>query len=292
MAMSPAPATRIDPVTGARQEVEFLGADQRVFVSDHLPADAAQVGLVVCPPVASEFEKNYRRETLLAWALAARGVAVGRFHYVGTGHSDGEPTAASLGSMVDDAIAATERFVTRTAVRRLAFLGTRVGALVAAAVARRYPGAPLALWEPVLTGREYLREVFRAAFMGQLSRGADTPPSQELVVSRLREQGWIDVLGYTVGWPLYESVLPASLEAELPPDPRAVLIIQLGPTQRLRPPVRGLAEALRGRGFEVDTRVIDEVEAWWFGEERRGKAALTEATAGWVVDRLGAGVPG
>jgi pimeloyl-ACP methyl ester carboxylesterase len=286
-----ATAGRVDEATGARQEVEFFGPEERMFASLHLPPGPADAGLVVCPPVASEFEKNYRRETLLAWALAARGIAVGRFHYRGLGHSDGDAATISLESMVEDAAAATEHFRRRTGVRRLAFLGTRVGALVASAVARLHPDAPLALWEPVLSGSQYFREVFRASFMGELKVGAASPPSQEQAVARLRSEGWIDVLGYTVGWPLYESLQAASLEAELPEDRRPVLLVQLGRGQKVRTPYRALAERLQARGSEVETRVIDEVEAWWFGEERRGKAALLDATAGWVATRLGIGVP-
>jgi pimeloyl-ACP methyl ester carboxylesterase len=286
---SGAVATRIDTASGAREEVEFLGGSERVFACLHVPPSGAEVGLLICSPVASEFEKNYRRETLLAWALASRGIAVGRFHYRGVGHSDGEAADVSIERMIEDAEAATEHLVDRTGVTRVAFLGTRVGALVAGAMAGRRDRAPLALWEPVLDGSQYFREVFRAGFMADLRLGGGAAPSEEEVVARLRSEGRIDVVGYTVGSPLYESAVSRSLEAELDGPPRPVLMVQLSQSQNVRPPYRALADRLTAFGFQVDVQVIDEVEAWWFGEERRGKAALTQATVDWVTSKLGVG---
>jgi hypothetical protein len=282
------PATRIDPDSGARELVEFFGGVDRLFGCVHIPKSEAEAGLVICSPVASEFEKNYRRETLLAWALASRGVAVGRFHYRGVGHSDGDSALLSIERMVEDAMAAAGHLVDRTGVTRLCFLGTRLGALVAGTMARRYGGAPLAMWEPVLDGARYFREVFRAGFMADLSHGRrDVAPSQEEVVARLAAEGRVDVAGHTVGRSLYDSVVSRSLESELGDASRAVLLVQLSQSQKVRSPYRALADRLTDAGCRVEVLVIDEAEAWWFGDERRGKAALTQATADWVASRLG-----
>jgi alpha/beta superfamily hydrolase len=282
------PATRIDPDSGARELVEFFGEEDRLFGCVHVPKSGAEAGLLVCSPVASEFEKNYRRETLLGWALASRGVAVGRFHYRGVGHSDGDSAVLSLERMVEDAMAAAGHLIDRTGVTRLGFLGTRLGALVAAAMARRYSGAPLAMWEPVVDGARYFTEVFRAGFMADLSHGhRDAPPSQEEVVARLATEGRVDVVGHTVGRSLYDSVVSRNLESELGDAARPVLVVQLSQSQKVRSPYRALADRLATLGFAVEVVVIDEAEAWWFGEERRGKAALTQATAAWVATRLG-----
>lgn len=283
-------ATRIDPASGAREEVEFFGGTQRLFGCVHVPRSGAEAGLVVCSPVASEFEKNYRRETLLAWALASRGVAVGRFHYRGVGHSDGDSEAVSIDGMIEDAAAAADHLIERTGVTRLAFLGTRLGAVVAGAMARRHDGAPLALWEPVVDGTQYFREVFRAGFMADLRQRRGASPSQEAVVARLGSEGRVDVVGYTVGRALYESAVHRTLEPELGNVARPVLVVQLSQSQKVRPAYRALADRLAASGFPVEVVVIDEVEAWWFGGERRGKAALTQATVEWVAARLGVDV--
>ena len=69
-----------------------------------------------------------------------------------------------------------------------------------------------------------------------------------------------------------------------------MLVVQLSQSQKIRPPYRAFADRLGAAGFDVEVLVIDEVEAWWFGEERRGKAALTQATVDWAAGRLGVGV--
>jgi alpha/beta superfamily hydrolase len=283
-------AIRIDPATGAREEVAFFGGADRLFGCLHVPKSGAEAGLLICSPVASEFEKNYRRETLLAWSLASRGIAVGRFHYRGVGHSDGDSAAMSIERMVEDAAAATDHLIEGTGVSRLAFLGTRLGGLVAGAMARRHERAPLALWEPVIDGTQYFREVFRAGFMADLSEGRSAAPSQADIVSRLGSEGRVDILGHTIGKPLYDSVVGRTLESELGPAARSVLAVQLSQSQKVRPSYRALVDRLAASGFLVEVQVIDEVEAWWFGEERRGKAALTQATARWLASQLGVGV--
>jgi alpha/beta superfamily hydrolase len=292
-AVSGTAATRIDPATGAREEVAFFGGADRLFGCLHLPRSGSEAGLLICSPVASEFEKNYRRETLVAWALASRGVAVGRFHYRGVGHSDGDSAALSIERMVEDAAAAAGHLTERTGVTRLAFLGTRLGALVAAATARRDGAAPLVLWEPVVEGTRYFTEVFRAGSMADLSEGRrDAAPSEEEVVTRLAAEGRVDIVGHTIGKPLYDSVVGRTVESELDPATRPVLVVQLSQSQKVRPTYRALADRLRALGCRVEVLVIDEVEAWWFGEERRGKAALTKATTDWVAARLGVGATG
>ena len=50
------------------------------------------------------------------------------------------------------------------------FLGTRVGAIVAAAQARERAGARLALWDPVLDGDGYVRDALRSRLMADMRR--------------------------------------------------------------------------------------------------------------------------
>lgn len=52
--------------------------------------------VVVCPPTLAAFPSNYGREVAAARALAARGYAVQRIHYRGTGNSDGDATEVAF----------------------------------------------------------------------------------------------------------------------------------------------------------------------------------------------------
>lgn len=189
----------------------------RLFVMVHAPCAApATAALVVCPPILADLASDYRRQVLFGRALAARGVSVVRFHYRGWGNSEGDATLTTFETLVDDALAAASAAPSA----RLAFLGTRVGALVAAAAARRHPEAPLILSEPI-DGAAYWREAVRARLIRAMTGSGDgTGPSAEAELERF---GWFDLVGYRVDRALYESLGSRTLAAELGPDPRPVL---------------------------------------------------------------------
>lgn len=280
----PATPTLVNARTGVRRQVGFFGTDtERVFGCTYLPREGLSAGVVICSPVAAELEKNYRRETLLAEALAARGLAVQRFHYRGVGHSDGDAAALTFESMVDDALQAAAHLSERAQVDRLAFVGTRLGGLTAAAAVAGV-GGPLVLWEPVIDGRRYFREVFRVVAMRAVRKGERSPADGAL--GELRRQGSIDVLGHTIGFPLYESTVGRSLDESLGTRPRDVLLVQLSRDASVRSEHRDVANRLGVAGLAVEIRVIDEAEPWWFGEHRRGRRALTTVTSEWLRERL------
>lgn len=263
-------ASRIDATRAIREVVEFFGPPmERLAGTTHAPVAGSASGLVVCPSVCSDFLRNYRREVVLARDLAAQGVTVQRFHYRGTGNSDGESTDITFSSMCDDARSATARLVA-TGIGRLAFLGTRLGALVAAAVAREHPGAPLVLLDPVLDPAAFFREGFRARMASGARQGGQRATTTEELLAELREQGTIDVLGHAVDQPLYETACARSLVQELGQTPRPLLLVQFGSTNGLRPPYQALVDDLCAQGFTVETDSLGELMAWWFLDDQTG----------------------
>jgi alpha/beta superfamily hydrolase len=203
----------------------------RLFVVVHAPREApATAALVVCAPILADVPADYRREVLLGRALAALGVAVVRFHYRGWGNSEGDASLTTFEALVADADVATAAAPAGVPPGRLAFLGTRVGALVAAAAARRHPAARLVVCEPV-DGADYWREAERARRVrGMTGSGDGTAASADAELDRT---GWFDLLGYRVDRALYESVRTRTLATELGPGPRPVLRLD-GPESRRR----------------------------------------------------------
>jgi pimeloyl-ACP methyl ester carboxylesterase len=280
-------AIRRDPDTGATEEVAFFGPSAgRLFGCLHLPAGRPTAGVLVCCSVASEFEKNYRREAVLGWELAARGIAAYRFHYRGAGHSDGRAEEISLRTMTEDAAGALEELKERAGIATVGFLGTRLGSLVAAATASTHPGAPMALWDPVREGDRYFTEAFRASFIGRMREGAPgtRPPARDELINELHRAGRVDVLGHTIGRPLYESVAGRRLDELLGAAPRSVLVVRFG--RGSRPDDEGLTAAWRRAGWDVHVADSDEMEPWWFGDHKRGRQATTRRTADWFVEQL------
>lgn len=281
---------------GATERAAFFGPG--IFGISHLPPGRATGGLVICSPVFAEFRRNYRREVGLARSLAAHGVAVQRFHYRGTGNSAGKGSDTTLATMQADGLAAARWLRQQAGDLRLAFMGTRLGALAAAGAAARLPGAPLALWEPVIEQGPYLRDAFMAKVIRDLKEGRSGSRSVEELLEDLRRDGEMDVLGYSVDWPLLGSIQEHSLPQEVGPDPRPLLLVQIGGSE-LRSQFRALVTRWETGGFPVDTEVVPWQEAWWFERGARQEESgtlisetLISATQAWVERRTGGGLAG
>jgi pimeloyl-ACP methyl ester carboxylesterase len=283
-------ASRVDAAAGVRVVVEFFGVDgSRMFGSRQTPVNAAASGVVICPALQAEFLRNYRREVDLGHDLAARGFAVQRFHYRGSGNSDGDTSDATFETMRDDALAAAESLARTEELEALAFVGARWGAMVAAAAASRFDRAPLVLWEPMTQPRTYFRELFRAGQIHEMRKGGVNPRSSEEQLAEMRRTGFLDVLGYAIDRPLYESVIERTLERELGGSPRPILLVQISRRNELRGEYATLADRWREAGFAVDTHVVQaSEEAWWyvggrnFEEERALAEELIAVTRDWL----------
>lgn len=280
--MSDAVATRTDPITGTVDAVQFLGrADDRMFATTVSPPAESRAGVVVCPSIMADFIPNYRREVVLSRELATTGIAAQRFHYRGIGHSDGKAVDLSFKSMVGDAMEAAAHLIDNSDFSRLGFVGTRFGALTAAAVAAQHPGSPLALWEPTLSPKSYFREAFRAVMMmGVHLDEADRITTADMQ-RELAEEGATQILGYPVHKAFYDDVVERDLVGELGTDPRPILVVQLG-GNGLRKDNQGAVDRWKDAGFEVTTHVLPTKEAWWFLDDRAVPSAdLVRLTVDW-----------
>lgn len=273
-----------DPATGIVEEAGFADVNgDRLFTVRHLPPDAAVAGLVMCCPIFAEFEKNYRREVPLARSLASAGIAVQRFHYRGTGHSD--DAAMTFDTMRQDALVAARSLLERTNVTGIGVMGTRLGGLVAAGAAGEFPGAPLALWDPVVAPDRYFREVIRYRRVLEMRQGRETDAGD--FREELRRNGAAEVVGYQLRRELYESMVARNLLRELGPVARAVLLVQFGQPQRpLRAEYRQLRDELTGVGLEIDTAIAPLDEAWLFATQWQPPERLLTLTAEWLRRRL------
>jgi len=283
-------AVRVDLRTAVREEVCFFGRDgHRMFGCTHRPAAAPIAGVVICSPLQSEFLANYRREVILARCLTERGFAVQRFHYRGTGHSDGETRDVTFDTMVDDAASAVGWLRERTGVSGLAFVGTRLGGMVAAAAAAQLDEAPLILWEPAVDGGRYFRDVFRSVHIYYLKEGRVAPPTEGML-DEIRRTGTLTMLGFSIDLPLYESVESRRLVDEVGQRTRPLLLVQIDRAERLRSEYADLVAQWRNAGFTVETHSVVGQDAWWLRgawwrdqEMLRRIEALAPLTSDWLT---------
>ncbi len=105
----------------------FPGEGGALFGVHHQTPSDSEIGVVFVPPFLMEFQRNYRRDVLLARALAVVGVPFLRFSYRGQGHSGGETKTLGFEAAVVDTLTAIERLRSRAVVERLILVGTRLG---------------------------------------------------------------------------------------------------------------------------------------------------------------------
>ncbi len=295
---APLEVTRHDAANGTEERIGFRGpAGDRVFSCLYLPASAARGCVLICSPMHAEFTRNYRREVLLARKLAADGFAVERFHYRGTGNSDGAGSEATFETMREDALASLDHLRTASGADRTFIVGTRWGAMVASSAAAMVPEASLVLWEPFLESARFFRDAFRTRMVAELKSGVATPTKGDELIERLEAGEIVDVVGHTIEPDLYASSVGRTLVQELGPSPRAILVLQIGPSKSIRSDLAAQIDRWRAQGFDVDILAIEGDEAWWLVDERthdEGARPMTtqliEATSAWIASR-GATLP-
>jgi pimeloyl-ACP methyl ester carboxylesterase len=152
-----------------------------LFGAVHVPADGrARGGVVVCPPIGKEQINAYRGMAYLAQQLADAGLLVLRFDYYGQGDSSGSQCEPDAVQRWRDSIRHAVDFVRDCGVPTVGLVGLRVGALLALATAPACgPLRSLTLWDPVLSGRQYLREQ-RALY--NISVGEESDPTDVPIV--------------------------------------------------------------------------------------------------------------
>jgi pimeloyl-ACP methyl ester carboxylesterase len=138
----------------------WIRGERPIFACYHRPDTGARdLGVLLCAPFGYEMMCTHRALRHLAERLAGAGFPTLRFDYDGTGDSSGgdadpERVLAWLGSIDAGVHALRGR-----GAKRIALVGVRFGALLAAEYAKRNPVEALVLVSPPATGRAYLREL-------------------------------------------------------------------------------------------------------------------------------------
>lgn len=247
----------------------FFGSPP-LFGIHHPPARRPAGGrdaVLVCPPIGHEHTRCHRALRVLGQALSRAGHHVLRFDPRGLGDSWGNPEDGGVGAWCDDIDIALEELAARARVERVALVGLRAGALLAAAALQRRPTekAPtvhrLVLWDPVLTGEEFLATA--AALQEAFSKDPWRYPVL-LLGQRTAERADSRLLGYDCPPALREPLAGLDLRA-LEPWPQVSTAFVLS---RPSSECEGLAARLRASGARVDSDVVTGADGAWedYGE--------------------------
>ena len=238
--------------------------------------------VLVCSSVFGDFVANYNRERLIGRLLASRGHGVVRFHYSGEGNSQGQRRDMTLSTLYDDARAVLNH-AESLGFSQFAFLGTRVGALVAAATVSAMPSSvPLAVWEPPKDPLRFLAEAQRANRMSRAAQGG----GENAVNWRqeLEQNGVVHLLGYDVYPDMVESLENVDFLTTLGPETRNVMLARFAAKEGAPDPIR---DGLADRGFNLQYDSYGLTESWWFHSEKALESNnLITATVDWLANAL------
>jgi pimeloyl-ACP methyl ester carboxylesterase len=143
--------------------IEYFGAERQLFGALHHPQRLRprSTAVLLCNPFGEEASRSHRSYRVLATQLERAGYSGLRFDYSGTGDSLGDGAAATIEAWVDDVVIAAERLRVASGAQRVALVGLRLGAALAVLASARGQLRPrhLLLWDPVVDGASYLREL-------------------------------------------------------------------------------------------------------------------------------------
>jgi alpha-beta hydrolase superfamily lysophospholipase len=161
-------------------------------------AQARDCVAVVCPPIGHEYTRAHRTLRHLADRLAARGIPALRFDYHGIGDSPGtDLDAARVERWLADIRAAVARAKELTGKPRVCLIGVRMGATLAAMATWDAPADLLVLWNPVVKGKTFIRELQAIAMTAE--READAI------------EGALESAGFVMSAETIESIKPIDL---------------------------------------------------------------------------------
>lgn len=129
----------------------FGDSGRRLFGLYEVPAEPKRHGVVLCPPLGTEYFYAHQSVRLLGQLLAEAGQHVLRFDWYGSGDSAGEPgDGDSDASRAEDLSWAIDELRDLAGIRKVSLVGLRGAATaVLAAAAERNEIKRAVLWDPL-----------------------------------------------------------------------------------------------------------------------------------------------
>jgi len=204
---------------------------------------SGSTGVVMCNPYGHEAILAHRGWRGIAEHLASTGTPVLRFDYRGTGDSDeSEGDGDRLDAWVESIRDAARFLRENTPVQRVVLCGVRLGAMLAVMAASAECAIDgLVLLAPVISGREYLRELKLMQRHWRNSAAAHIPAEDNVA-------GHVEALGFRLYPPSIARLASANLLIQAAPVvPRVLILDSLNGLA-----IRRLCEHYRLSGIDVE----------------------------------------
>ena len=183
----------------------------RLFAVEEGPdAGGSASAWILCSPILEEKNVAHGALVTLGRALASAGITAVRFDYEGHGDSDGDTATTGLAEWTDDVCDVVEH-VRADGATRVALMGCRAGALIAAAAAARVGADQLLCWCPVYRGADHLNEILRLNLTTQMSVYKKVQHDRDALIATLAGGGTVNLIGWNIGRAVLESLSSTSL---------------------------------------------------------------------------------
>ena len=168
----------------------FFGSSDRSLFGVYQPPKgrvAREEGIVLCYPMGQEYMRAHRAFRQLSNLLSRAGYHVLRFDYYGTGDAMGESLEASTVQWQQDIGTAIEELKDNAGIEKVSLVGLRLGAALAVLAGAGRPDVEdVVLWDPVVSGSEYLANLLENAEGSEEDKTGDAPA------------GTVGVLGFPI----------------------------------------------------------------------------------------------
>ena len=251
----------------------FFGeAGHRLYGVYHPPVKGGRHAVLLCYPGMQEYNAAHWMFRRLATMLAKEGHHVLRFDYFGTGDSDGDSDATTPECAAADVWAAARELKDVSRASELSLVGFRLGATCAALacseglVARR-----LVLWEPVVDGSAYVRELETLDERRNLVL---------LHASRTRNRR-DELLGYLFTERMRAATLAIDLARRVPMSVGQVVVF----AREVESQHLALRDSYSASGISVQLRTIQEADEA-AGQQVRERTLLSNTVLREITDEL------
>lgn len=255
-----------------------------ILVGRWYPTGPAPESVLFLPPLAEELNK-----CRAMMALAARQLALSRWQVLlpdlrGTGDSEGDFSDARVGGWLEDLIATAE-WARDNGQPVTALIAVRAGALLAANLLPAVPELRrLALWQPVTSGRQWLRQFLRLRVASGRLAG-DATETVETLSADLARGKPLEVAGYHLSPELATDLGRLQIAGLEPPAGASLCWFEVSsaPDAGLSLPARQWLAGLTASGHEAIGRIC-EGPAFWASVEVTTSPDLCRATTSFVAD--------
>lgn len=262
-------------------ETLYFGEDShRMFGALHRSTGKAHTGLVFCPSYGDEMVVSYTPFARWAKELAQKGFSVFRYHPYGVAESDGTSADFSFESAVSDAVGAAHFFQEKVPVDRIGFVGLRFGGRVAVEAALRTQVDLVVLWSPVLSLRQYCRDLMRLRLTTELvhQQAERVRVTSRDMIDELEAGRSIDLLGLEFSPEFYRQM---NANPPLPATPPAREVLWLARSAE-RGQATKIVESWSRSGQRVDLQVLAE-SAFWEEHSSDFPREFANASLAWLT---------